>query len=353
MKTSDEPVATPMSKSVVKRLEAQGAPLATKAVQTCVICGHAGSLTKNGFCYEQVLICDDPMHGTRGCGCKCVFSAPEAQTERLPRAGGEPELPQIIERGQLLDMIWANEAGISINVYDATNGRRVIEIVSGIGSRDECIMAKATIERHNRDPFASLISTRTSQSAGSPSDERLRYQVANLIEGVFSGVERQAMPPQQLLVLQENVFIALRAAYHSAPSPTTTDARQRAREIVDAVNKMYDIEPSGDDSCWAEYDRALVNSIASAISSSDKVKQPWQPIETAPKGRAAILVFCPAQHQFGSAIYLVYRFEGENRFRLYASGGRWFSHTPTHWMPLPEPPELSRERINNDHQSHP
>lgn len=47
------------------------------------------------------------------------------------------------------------------------------------------------------------------------------------------------------------------------------DAVERARKIVDEVNKLYDIEPSGDDSCWAEYDRVLVDRIAAEIAEKD------------------------------------------------------------------------------------
>lgn len=61
----------------------------------------------------------------------------------------------------------------------------------------------------------------------------------------------------------------------------------------------------------------------------------WQPIETAPKDRTAILVYCPES----GIIYQVYRFEGEDRFRMYNSGGRIVYQKPTHWMLLPDPPK--------------
>ena len=58
--------------------------------------------------------------------------------------------------------------------------------------------------------------------------------------------------------------------------------------------------------------------------------QGWQPIETAPKDGAEVLVWC-----------------GGSMFIACMEVGRWFfertDHSvkpvPTHWMPLPEPPK--------------
>lgn len=65
----------------------------------------------------------------------------------------------------------------------------------------------------------------------------------------------------------------------------------------------------------------------------------WRDIASAPKDRSAILVFCPESGRDNDKIRLVYRFDGETKFRIYASGGRWLTETPTHWMPLPSPPK--------------
>lgn len=64
----------------------------------------------------------------------------------------------------------------------------------------------------------------------------------------------------------------------------------------------------------------------------------WQPIETAPKSRTSVLVFVPDRPpRICSAMWLASR-----------SGGDWWHGlsiiTPTHWMPLPEPPADEDER---------
>jgi len=62
----------------------------------------------------------------------------------------------------------------------------------------------------------------------------------------------------------------------------------------------------------------------------------WQPIETAPKDGTRYLIFQP--YGGGFDIYEACYVGG------YESGNVWFSkgrdvYNPTHWMPLPPPPE--------------
>jgi len=56
----------------------------------------------------------------------------------------------------------------------------------------------------------------------------------------------------------------------------------------------------------------------------------WQPIETAPKGSVAILVWCPKRMN----IYAAYPYKSD----WCAFGGGVLSETPTHWMPMPAAP---------------
>lgn len=75
----------------------------------------------------------------------------------------------------------------------------------------------------------------------------------------------------------------------------------------------------------------------------------WQPIKTAPADLRVFLVFCPEDKN----VYEVYSFAGETRLRIFASGGRWLTEKPTHWMPLPEPPNTqptsaTAERVDTE-----
>jgi Protein of unknown function (DUF551) len=58
----------------------------------------------------------------------------------------------------------------------------------------------------------------------------------------------------------------------------------------------------------------------------------WQPIETAPRDGTEILLFARGQHDD------VYR--GVGQWSEHSNSWFWsFAIRPTHWMPLPEPPE--------------
>jgi hypothetical protein len=62
----------------------------------------------------------------------------------------------------------------------------------------------------------------------------------------------------------------------------------------------------------------------------------WQPIETAPKDETPILGFVPSYHRGKGGISVILWMEGA------WYDGRAFETEPTHWMPLPAPPALSR-----------
>ncbi|MGO4718056.1 DUF551 domain-containing protein [Stenotrophomonas sp. 2MCAF14_2] len=62
----------------------------------------------------------------------------------------------------------------------------------------------------------------------------------------------------------------------------------------------------------------------------------WQPIESAPKTTRSILVWCPErQNQY--MVFWDSRYEGEWRT---VGGGTSITEAPTHWQPLPAPPEV-------------
>lgn len=55
-----------------------------------------------------------------------------------------------------VNMIWANEAGVSVYIYEAEHERRTIEI-HGVVNDYETVLATATIEKHNRDRLAEAV----------------------------------------------------------------------------------------------------------------------------------------------------------------------------------------------------
>lgn len=62
----------------------------------------------------------------------------------------------------------------------------------------------------------------------------------------------------------------------------------------------------------------------------------WQPIETAPKdGTVVVLAEWSDYHgawQFGTGYWRRY-------LPGFGDGFGWIGHAPTHWMPLPDPPD--------------
>lgn len=63
----------------------------------------------------------------------------------------------------------------------------------------------------------------------------------------------------------------------------------------------------------------------------------WQPIETAPKDGTKILLGCPASRGYSGVVEKCYWHKWDN------GKGKWWDWVtpdkPTHWMPLPTPPE--------------
>ena len=67
----------------------------------------------------------------------------------------------------------------------------------------------------------------------------------------------------------------------------------------------------------------------------------WRPIETAPKDGTEVRLLCPGGEDRGHYDDYNGRFPGE-----WSIPGEWSTRhghgEPTHWMPLPEPPEAVR-----------
>jgi hypothetical protein len=70
--------------------------------------------------------------------------------------------------------------------------------------------------------------------------------------------------------------------------------------------------------------------------------EPWQPIETAPKTSKAILVYVPSNRCTFAVTWR--KSDGKNPpcWEIFGGGSRAFLRSPegpSHWMPLPSPPE--------------
>lgn len=66
----------------------------------------------------------------------------------------------------------------------------------------------------------------------------------------------------------------------------------------------------------------------------------WQPIETAPKDRKAILVYCSERKNTYTAIWgKVGGFWNEDGWAHFGGNNNGMYEKPTHWMPLPPPPK--------------
>ena len=60
-------------------------------------------------------------------------------------------------------------------------------------------------------------------------------------------------------------------------------------------------------------------------------RRQWQPIETVPVSARSVLIHCPLYHNTFVAE------NGSGQWRHFGGGGN-VSETPSHWMPLPNPP---------------
>jgi Protein of unknown function (DUF551) len=118
----------------------------------------------------------------------------------------------------------------------------------------------------------------------------------------------------------------------------------RPHADTDAIHGLalpYDGRTKRIDWCGLEGDDMPANP-PPGIGDARRVPSPWQPIETARKDGTRVLLFCP----YGRTWIGVGAWE-EN---LYHNGEKaWTTDDgesvvlaydpPTHWMPLPEPPE--------------
>lgn len=86
------------------------------------------------------------------------------------------------------------------------------------------------------------------------------------------------------------------------------------------------------------------------------VKDWWRPIATAPKDGDPILLFKPDERRSGE--YTIVGYWGEWPDGAAIKSERWIAcagyclREPTHWMPLPPPPQVNRDGETGTGPSH-
>lgn len=80
-----------------------------------------------------------------------------------------------------------------------------------------------------------------------------------------------------------------------------------------------------------------IRSLASPATERGSVVA-WQSMETAPRGGPSYLVWCPDRMNTYVVVWRDYGW-GEPGWHHFAEGNLPLRQTPTHWMPLPAPPE--------------
>jgi hypothetical protein len=101
-----------------------------------------------------------------------------------------------------------------------------------------------------------------------------------------------------------------------------------ARSWRGRIVGLYDLEQ-------AVHDRAT---LLTALR-QQQAAMAWRPISSAPKGGTYILAFVP---KWGIPWQAIYREEGGRWFMLDDQRDAYGAFEPTHWLPLPNPPEKER-----------
>jgi uncharacterized protein DUF551 len=95
--------------------------------------------------------------------------------------------------------------------------------------------------------------------------------------------------------------------------------------------------------------KSKMHSMEEDIAQNEESVEGWQPIETAPKDGSNIMLYYPLEglDKSWERIVFCYWSERENNWVWSGRACRTFSRgfQPTHWMPLPEPPN---ERVLTD-----
>jgi hypothetical protein len=114
----------------------------------------------------------------------------------------------------------------------------------------------------------------------------------------------------------------------------TTHEQYLQSVIVDQCERISGLEAEVADNYSSAADR-----IAELMAECAELKNPWQPIETAPMDGTLILLFqSDSYNQSPEPITASW----DNSFGWMDNArGSWWGFDATHWMPLPKPPTIS------------
>ena len=128
--------------------------------------------------------------------------------------------------------------------------------------------------------------------------------------------------------------------------PTTPDAREAVAPLSDydlARIKGYGtryglkLTRSEADGLFARLDDAD----AALAAARPFIAAEWQPIETAPRGRASYLVWCPDRENIYVVTWNAYR----ECWQHFCNTHAFLTEQPTHWQPLAAPPTAIQETV--------
>ena len=87
---------------------------------------------------------------------------------------------------------------------------------------------------------------------------------------------------------------------------------------------------------------AYMAGFARGKDASGDGREAWRPIGTAPRDGQAVLIWCPNEYEGNGGPHVA-------AYMDWPDHPGWYSHvsaqhSPSHWMPLPEPPAAQAEK---------
>ena len=164
----------------------------------------------------------------------------------------------------------------------------------------------------------------------------MREEYAHYKDGlrVFDRAPFEAADAIEAQAAEITLLRARIAELEAALATARRDAMEEAAQIADSCAadevksaKGKYLETKWDFESRADAGEGIAAAIRAAAGGGEVMG--WQPIETAPRDGAAVLVY-----DENLTYEIAYRYRAEWRY-----GPKGYSCKPTHWMPLPAPPE--------------